>query len=50
MIKYVQIVGPWRENPKLIPRKITRDAELKKLCAKFLQVEIQNQEVRVCSN
>ena len=53
MIKYVQSIGTWRENERLIPRKITRqndDTEIKKLCAKYLQEETQNQEGSACSN
>ena len=45
MVKYIQIAGTWRANQWLKPKKISRqnaDAELKKLCAKYLQDNSEN--------
>ena len=47
-MKAIQIAGTWRENGWLTKKKILRkdaDAELKKLCAKFLPGKTQKQEV-----
>ncbi len=45
MVKCIQIAGTWRENQRLKSKKILRqnaDAELKKLCAKYLQGNSEN--------
>jgi len=48
MKQEVQITDTWRENKWNTIRKIAKrsaDAELKKLCAKFLPNKIEKQEV-----
>lgn len=45
----VPIQGTWRDDTRFKKRMISRqdaDAELKKLCAKYLPGKAQNQEVR----
>ena len=45
----IPIKETWRDVTRFIPKKINRqnaDAELKKLCTKYLPGKTQNQEVR----
>lgn len=50
MMREIQIAGTWREDRRTTTRKIPRqhaDAELKRLCGKYLQ-ENSEKEVRQC--